>query len=187
MPESVELVHSRMTDDKQKRMDERTLFSLSQGANAMLFKRLAVLASLVIAGAATAQTNQLEVKDAWARATVGKISVGAVYLSIVSPTPDRLVSASTPVASKVDLMTMEGGSGMMKMSYLRSIDVPANTPVTLTPDGLHIWLAGLKQPLKAGESFLLALTFEKAGQREVTVSILPLAARGPTNQMQMDH
>jgi copper(I)-binding protein len=153
----------------------------------MLFKQLAVLVSLVVAGVATAQTNQLEIKDAWARATAGKTTVGAVYLSIVSPTPDRLVSASSPIANKVDLMTMGGGDGgMMKMSYLKSIDVPANKPVTLDPDGLHIWLAGLEQPLKAGESFPLTLTFEKAGQREITVSILPLAARGPTNQMQMD-
>jgi periplasmic copper chaperone A len=132
-------------------------------------------------------SNQLEVKEAWARATAGKTSVGAVYLSIVSQTPDRLVSASAPVASKVDLMTMEGSSGMTKMSYVKSIAVPANKPVTLTPDGLHIWLAGLKQPLKAGESFPLTLTFEKAGQRQVTVSILPLAARGPHDQMQMGH
>jgi hypothetical protein len=135
----------------------------------------------------TPASNQLEVKDTWARATAGKTTVGAVYLSIVSPTPDRLLSASAPVANKVDLMTMEGGSAMMKMSYLKSIDIPANKPVMLTPDGLHIWLAGLKQPLKAGESFPLTLTFQKAGQREVTVSILPLAARSPHDQMQMGH
>jgi copper(I)-binding protein len=135
----------------------------------------------------TTASNQLEVKDAWARATAGKTSVGAVYLLIVSPTPDRLLSASAPVASKVDLMTMEGGSAMMKMSYLKSIDIPANKPVMLTPDGFHIWLAGLKQPLKAGESFPLTLTFEKARQREVTVSIQPLAARGPNDWMQMGH
>ena len=108
----------------------------------MLFKGLLVVMALVIAGATTAQTNPLEIKDAWARATVGKTSVGALYLSIVSSTPDRLVSAATPVASKVDLMTMEGDSGIMKMSYLKSIDVPADKPVTLTPDGLHIWLQG---------------------------------------------
>jgi periplasmic copper chaperone A len=135
----------------------------------------------------TRASNQLEVKDAWARATGGKTSVGAVYLSIVSPIPDRLVSASAPVANKVDLMTMEGGSAMMKMSYLKSIDVPANKPVMLAPDGLHIWLADLKQPLKVGESFPLTLTFEKAGQRQVTVSILPMAARGPQDQLQMGH
>ena len=152
----------------------------------MLFKKLAVLASIAIAGgAATAQTNQLEVKEAWARATSGKTTVGAIYLSIVSPNPDRLISASAPIANKVDLMTMESKSGTMGMSYLKSIDIPANKPVMLTPDGLHIWLSGLKQPLKAGESFPVTLTFEKAGQREITVSILPLSALGPTNQMQM--
>jgi copper(I)-binding protein len=152
-----------------------------------MLKTLIVLGSFIIAGAATAQTNQLEVKDAWARQTVGKTSVGAVYLWIISPTADRLVSASTPLANKVDLMTMEGGTGMMKMSYLKSIDISPNKPVMLTPDGLHIWLAGLKQPLKAGESSPLTLNFEKAGPREVIVSIRPLAARSPHDQIQMGH
>lgn len=126
-----------------------------------------------------AQSGQIEIKDVWTRATVGKPDSGAIYLTILSPTPDRLVSASTPVAGKTNLMTMEGGGAMMKMKYLDAIDIPADKPVTLKPDGLHVWLAGLKQPLKAGESFPLSLTFEKAGQREVSVAIGKPSARGP--------
>jgi periplasmic copper chaperone A len=67
----------------------------------------------------------------------------------------------------------------MNMKYLDGIDVPANKPVTLKPDGLHVWFAGLKQPLRAGDSFPLTLSFEKAGSREVTVAIGKPGARGP--------
>src|SRR5437762_3432361 len=105
----------------------------------MLSKAVVFAACLLTSSAATAQSGRIELKDAWARATVGKPDNGAVYLTIVSPTADRLVSASSPVANKTDLMTMEGGSSMMKMSYLKAIDIPANKPVNLKPDGLHVW------------------------------------------------
>lgn len=56
--------------------------------------RIALLvAGLVFGpGAVSAQTGQLEVINAWARATPGKSEVGAAYVTIQSPTADRLVS-----------------------------------------------------------------------------------------------
>ena len=47
-------------------------------------------ALLLIAGAAAAQTGSVEVRDAWARATPGKADIGAAYLTLESPTDDRL-------------------------------------------------------------------------------------------------
>ena len=52
-------------------------------------------------------------------------------------------------------------------------------PVTLKPGGAHIMLMGLNQPLQAGQSFPLTLTFEKAGQREVSVAVEKPGAMGP--------
>ena len=145
----------------------------------MLSKPLAFAACLLTAGAAMAQTGQVELKDAWARATPGKAENGAAYLTIVSPGADRLVSLSTPVAKKAQLHTMTTEGGVMKMRPLAGLDVPADRPVTLKPGGAHIMLMGLNQPLQAGQSFPLTLSFEKAGQREVTVAVKKLGAMGP--------
>ena len=145
----------------------------------MLSKPLAFAACLLIVGAAMAQTGQVELKDAWARATPGKAETGAAYLTIVSPSSDRLVSVSTPVAKKAELHTMTTEGGVMKMRPLAGIDVPADQPVTLKPGGAHIMLTGLNQPLQAGHSFPLTLSFEKAGPREVTVAIEKPGAMGP--------
>jgi copper(I)-binding protein len=145
----------------------------------MLSKPLAFAACLLVAGAAAAQTGQVELKDAWARATPGKAENGAAYLTIVSPGADRLVSLSTPVAKKAELHTMTTEGGVMKMRPLDGLDVPADQPVTLKPGGAHIMLMGLNQPLQAGQSFPLTLSFEKAGQREVTVAVEKLGAMGP--------
>jgi len=142
-------------------------------------KFLVLAASLVFAGAALAQTGQLEVTNAWARATPAKAENGVAYLTIRTPTPDRLLSASSPVAKKAELHTMEMAGMVMKMRPLASLDIPGGEPVTLTPGGEHIMLMGLNGPLREGQSFPLTLNFEKAGAREVTVAVEKPGAAGP--------
>jgi copper(I)-binding protein len=122
---------------------------------------------------------EVEVKDVWTRDTVGGTANAAVFMTITSGTGDRLVAASSSVASKTDLMTMAGGSSAMEMTYVSDIAIPADTPVSLNPAGLHVWLAGLKQPLQAGATFPLVLEFEDAGERRVTVSVIGPAAVPP--------
>ncbi|MBV8338166.1 MAG: copper chaperone PCu(A)C [Alphaproteobacteria bacterium] len=148
----------------------------------MSFKFLTVAASLVIASTALAQTNQLEVANAWARATPGKAENGAAYLTIQSPTPDRLVAVSSPVAKKAELHTMSMEGMVMKMRPLAGLDIPAGQPVTLKPGGEHIMLVGLDSALREGQSFPLTLTFEKAGTRTVTVAVEKPGAAGPAAQ-----
>ena len=148
----------------------------------MSVKPLAFLAGLVIAHAALAQTSQLEVDNAWARATPAKAENGAAYLTIRSPTSDRLLSVASPVAKKVELHTMEMAGMVMKMRPLAGLDIPAGQPVTLKPGGEHIMLEGLSAPLREGQSFPLTLTFEKAGAREVSVTVEKPGAAGPPPQ-----
>ena len=137
----------------------------------MSFKLLAFVLGVVFASAALAQSGQLEVGNAWARATPGKAENGAAYLTIQSPTADRLVSASSPVAKKAELHISSMEGMVMKMRPLAALDIPAGKPVTLSPGGTHVMLLGLNQPLREGQSFPLTLTFEKAGPKEVTVAV----------------
>jgi copper(I)-binding protein len=128
---------------------------------------------------AACQQAQIDVKNVWARDSVGGTASAAVYMTITSPTDDRLLGATAPVAKKTDLMTMEMGGGAMSMSYVKAIDLPAGKPVSLDPSGLHVWLADLNQPLKAGRTIPLVLKFEKAGERRVMVSIIEPSAAPP--------
>jgi periplasmic copper chaperone A len=145
----------------------------------MVLKPLLIVGCMLIAGAAAAQNGQIEVKDAWARATPGKAENGAAYLTIETPAPDKLVAVSSPAAKKSSLHTMTMDGGVMKMRPLDGLEVPANQPVTLKPGGVHIMLQGLNEPLQAGKSFPLTLTFEKAGQRQVEVAVEKPGAMGP--------
>jgi copper(I)-binding protein len=148
----------------------------------IIFALLGALAAILIAGSALAQTSELVIKDAWARATPGGAQTAGVYVTIVSATADRLTGASTPAAQKAELhqMTMDGG--VMKMRQVDAIDLPAGQAVTLKPGGYHIMLTGLAQPPRAGQTFALTLSFEKAGSRDVTVKVEKVGAMGPGNQ-----
>jgi copper(I)-binding protein len=125
------------------------------------------------------------VEEAWTRDSVGRTANAAVFMTIQSDTTDRLIAASAPVAKRTDLMTMVAINGTMGMTYLDAIDVPAGKQVNLNSSGLHIWLAELNQPLRAGQTFPLFLEFEKAGKRQVTVSVVEPAAAPPMSEMQM--
>ena len=147
--------------------------------------RLLLALFLLLPLASCGQPAPLEITDAWARDTVGTTANAAVFMTIASPAADRLVGASAEVANKTDLMTFQGGSSAMQMRYVEDIDLPAGQPVTLNPAGLHVWLADLKQPLKAGNSFPLTLEFANAGKREVSVAVIAPAAMPPMSGMKM--
>jgi periplasmic copper chaperone A len=148
----------------------------------MLSKSVFFVACLFIANGAMGQTGQLEIQAPWARATPGQAQNGAVYLTIVSPTTDRLTAASSPVAKKAELHTMSMEGGVMRMRPLAAMDIPAGQTVTLGPGGTHIMLLGLTRPLREGQTFPLTLSFEHAGPREVTVAIEKAGAMVPRGQ-----
>ncbi len=142
----------------------------------------AFLASASLALSAPAQSNKVEIKDAWARATPGGAQTGAAYVTLQSPTGDRLTAASTPVAQKAELHIMTMDNGIMKMRQVDGIDVPAGQKVSLKPNGYHIMLMGLTQPLKEGQTFPLTLTFAKAGSEDATVTVQKVGSTGPGGQ-----
>lgn len=150
--------------------------------------RMLMLAGTLVLGfvtAASAQTATIEVQHAWARASAGKS--GAVYLTIrnTGPAEDRLLAAATPAAGKAQLHTETEENGVMKMRPVKSITVKANGETILKPGGMHVMLIGLTQPLVAGTSFPLTLTFEQAGKIDVTVVVEKAGSMGDMPGMKM--
>ena len=140
---------------------------------------LTVASILAIASAVRAQGEGIEVREIFARATIGQATSGVVYLTIVNHAsgPDRLMSASTPVAARTDLhMTVRDGD-VVRMRRLETIDIEAGGTVTFEPGGAHVMLSGLEAPLREGESFELTLEFEAAGPVTLEVPVKSIAAR----------
>lgn len=121
----------------------------------------------------------LTIEHARARIVPGPAKTGAVYLTIVNATSqlDRLVAVSTPVATKASLHMVSEDNGIMKMRPVDGVEAePGRTE--LKPGSLHIMLTGLTKSLKEGDSFPLALIFDKAGTVEAKVKVEKLGAKG---------
>lgn len=141
---------------------------------------VATLAGIFVLGAiGTAlahdyRAGELHIDHPWARATAPQAQNGGAYLTITNEgsTPDRLVAAESPVASRVELHTHDVDSaGVMRMRQVEAIDVPAGEATALRPGGLHVMLIGLENRLVEGETFPLTLVFEAAGAVELEVQV----------------
>ncbi len=131
-------------------------------------------------GAGDAATVQ--VSGAICRPTpVGRQMTGC-YLTLTAATADRLVSAASPGANLVQIHESRIESGMMMMQELRDgLPLPAGETVALAPGGNHLMLLGVKEPLVAGDTVTLTLTFETSPPVEVNATVgQPAAPDGET-------
>jgi copper(I)-binding protein len=141
---------------------------------------LTVLALLSVAATAAGAEPGLTVREAWARATPPGTTVAAAYLTLVGGAqPDRLVGATTARAAMTQIHVVTEAEGMARMRPVDGVDIPARKTVLLAPQGLHLMLMRLSQPLVAGERFPLTLTFAQAGEVDVEVAVRSPDEPGP--------
>jgi copper(I)-binding protein len=136
-----------------------------------------------IAAAALPAHAQVTVTEAWVRGTVaGQQSTGA-FMELKSATDSALVGVASPAAKVVELHEMKMDGGVMKMKAIERLPLPAGQAVALKPGGYHVMLMGLVQPLAAGGSVPVTLTFEdKTGKKQtmdVSVPVRALTAGAP--------
>ncbi len=126
---------------------------------------------LGLAPPAAADQNGIAVTGAWSRAAMAG-RMGVVYLTITDTgAPDRLIGASSPVATAAALHESFDDHGVMKMRPVAALPVQPGKPVALAPGGYHIMLEGLKQSLQPGQTFPVTLTFAKAGPVTATATV----------------
>lgn len=117
-----------------------------------------------------ATVGDLEIMAPFARGTLDR---GAVFFTVVNngDTDDALVAANADIAGRTELheTTMQDGQAMMQP--VDQIDVPAGGEAVLEPGGLHVMLLDLPEPLEVGQTFTVTLTFENAGEVELTVEV----------------
>ena len=139
--------------------------------------RRGLLAAALLASAAASAQVAPKVGAAWARPTVAGQVGGGGYLKITGgATPDRLLSASAPIAKAVELHHMQMDGDVMRMRPVDGIVVAAGRTVELKPGGLHVMFVGLNKTLKAGDSFPLTLRFEKGGDVKVDMKVMTAPA-----------
>lgn len=146
-----------------------------------LFPRLA-FAALAFAFAQPALA-QVAVHDPWVRGTVPAQKSTGAFMRLEASTDAALVGASSPAAAVVELHEMKHEGGVMRMSAVKRLDLPAGRSVVLEPGGYHVMLMGLKAQAREGDRIPVTLTFEdKAGKRftmDVQAPVRALTAGAP--------
>lgn len=128
------------------------------------------LSLLLCAGLAQAQS--VTVKDAWIRGTVQGQNATGAFMELSGKSNARLVGVTTPLTANAEVHSMSMENGVMRMSPVEGIDIPAGKSVKLAPGGYHVMLMNLKQPLNAGDKVPLKLTFELADKKRESINLV---------------
>ncbi len=101
---------------------------------------------------------------------------GAVYMRITngSAADDALIDAAVPGCGTVELHEIIMDGDVMSMSQVEGnrIPIPAGQTVMLERGGLHVMCIGKTGEFTVGQSVPVTLTFETAGEMEVTAEVI---------------
>jgi copper(I)-binding protein len=142
----------------------------------------ATTASINVGGIITAHAAQftkgaLVIDSPIAMPTAPGQPHGAIFITEIrnsGKTADELIGARAAVSKSMEVHRMSMENNIMKMREIPSIPVPANGKVSMqrgNPQGYHLMLMNLNNPLKEGDKFPVTLIFKQAGEQNITVEV----------------
>jgi len=139
--------------------------------------RPVLLASLLLPLPAFA--GDLMVSDAWVPMAPPAAPTHAAYVSLHNhgAEPRILVGVSAEGYGMVHLHESKETDGVMTMSMLHQIEIPAGGMMMMKPGGLHVMLMGPKGPVAEGDTVPLMLEFANGDKMPVNALVKPRAPR----------
>jgi copper(I)-binding protein len=137
------------------------------GSQMFRYSILLLAAALLVlpASAHSHKSKGLEIVHPWTPASPKGAPTARVFMTIKNDSgkTDRLLSASTPRATRVEL----NGAGKGATAFT----VRNGEELGLAGDGPSVVLIGLKKPLRAYDDFKMTLVFERAGPIAIYVVV----------------
>ena len=133
------------------------------------------------AGTDTVTAGDLEIGSAWARAMLAGQKAAGAYLTVANKggAADRLVGASSPLAGKVEIHTMEVVNDVMTMRPVEGgLEIPAGGTVELKPGGYHVMFMDVATPFAEGDTVPVTLRFEHQGDVELSLPVRMVKGAG---------
>lgn len=149
---------------------------------ARFLSQLVLAAASLVLIAAPAVADDIIIKQAWSRATPKGAQVAAGYLVIENhgDVADKLISAASPAAAKIEIHEMTTLDGIMVMRPIEGgLVIPAGASVTLAPGASHLMFVGIAAPFTEGQRVGAALMFDRAGKIDVGFDVGGVGAKGP--------
>jgi len=149
-----------------------------------------LLCAVIVLAAASVHA-QVEVTDAWVRATGQGQKATGVFMNLTAKKATRLVGVKTALTPMAEVHEMKMDKDVMKMQAVKALDLPAGQTVALKPGSYHVMLMDLKAPLAEGEHAVITLLFEDAAgvktQQEVHAVAKKMARGGKDKPQHGEH
>jgi copper(I)-binding protein len=118
-------------------------------------------------------TNSIKIDHPWSREAPPNATViaGFFQLKNLSTRDDFLISATTPVAERVEIHQHEMSDGVMKMKKIENVRVGTMKSVMFEPGGYHLMIFNPEQSFKQDERFPMTLEFRNAGKVEIELAV----------------
>ena len=135
------------------------------------------------------KASDIQAHMTWVRAVPPVATTTAAYMMLhnYSQQDDRLIAIESPVSEVVEMHATKMSDGIMKMTKLQGVVVPAKGHVMFEPTGNHIMLINLKQPLKVGSMVPLTLVFEHHGRIDMQLVVSHPPEGSDSGEMGMQH
>ncbi len=138
-----------------------------------------LIAALALA-VGTAQAQNVEVREAWVRATVPGQKASGAFMKLTAREGLHLADVVSPLAGIAEVHEMKMEGEVMKMRAVPALELPAGKTVELKPGGYHVMLMDLKTPLKMGGTLPLTLVFKDAKGVQSRLEVqLPVRGTAP--------
>ena len=126
-----------------------------------------------------ANAAELIVTDGQVRVPMPGRTVTAGYFTIQNNTADpvSLTAARSTAFERAELHQHTHQDGVMRTEQVGQIEIAANASVSLQPGGLHLMLFNPLQPLLAGESVTVLLSFSNGQQLELSMPLTEMPRR----------
>lgn len=137
-----------------------------------------LITALFVLAAASAHA-QVDVTDAWARATGPGQKATGVFMNLTAKKATRLVGVKTELTPVAEVHEMKMDKDVMKMQAVKALDLPAGQTVSLKPGSLHVMLMDLKAPVAEDSHVVLTLLFEDAAGVKTQQEVHAVAKKAP--------
>ncbi|MEO1021852.1 MAG: copper chaperone PCu(A)C [Bacteroidota bacterium] len=120
-----------------------------------------------------AETNRLEITDAWSRpAKEGMMSAAYFLINNGTDQADTLLSAVSSVTSNTQIhKSYEKEDGLMAMEEQEMVIIPAKATTEFKQGGLHVMFIQLEKELSVGENLELTLNFSSGISKTLSVPV----------------
>ena len=119
------------------------------------------------------ESTDLRIDDAWVRSMPEGTDRTAAYFTITNASQSdwRMSAARTDAAGTTELHVTTIENDVMQMRHVDGFDIAAGETYRLEPGGPHIMLLDVDGQLAEGDSVVVVLVFEEAGNEGASTEV----------------